>query len=45
MKIIKRIILLPVWMILGIVLIPIDFLRLFFDKTPLGMELLDWYWD
>jgi hypothetical protein len=42
---VKRIILLPLWIFLTIVLIPFDFIGLFFDKTPIGMEILDWYWE
>lgn len=44
-KFIKRIVLLPLWLILFVLLIPIDLIGLFFDQDPIGIDLLDWSWD
>jgi len=45
-KFVKRILLLPLWLLIEVALIPYDlFMLIVFDETPLGMELIDWYWD
>lgn len=42
---IKRVVLLPLWVFLFVALIPIDLIIMLMGESPLGMDLLNWFWE